>query len=154
VRLSHLLQSATVAGILGLGLLGTSATPALADHLRTRCDNDGDTCWRVWCDHDWDDCHPVAGRATTAATTAATPITATIRSGIGRAMRTVTIATGLTHATTTTRIKQLQIRPALQGQVEVRDFEALGVRAINRTERARRSMIGRQGGPSHDDSKS
>jgi len=61
MRLSRALQSAAVAGILGLGLLGTSATPALADHVRTQCDRDGDYCWRIWCDRDWDDCHRIAG---------------------------------------------------------------------------------------------
>ena len=60
MKLSHVLQSAAAAAVIGLGILGTT-TPALADHVRTRCDNDGDTCWRVWCDHDWDDCHPVPG---------------------------------------------------------------------------------------------
>ena len=60
MRVLHTLQSAAVAGLMGLGVFAT-ATPALADHVRTRCDNDGDYCWRVWCDHDWDDCHPVPG---------------------------------------------------------------------------------------------
>ena len=46
---------------MGLGILATSATSALADHVRTRCDSDGDYCWRVWCSHDWDDCHPIPG---------------------------------------------------------------------------------------------
>jgi len=46
---------------MGLGTLGLSSTPALADHVRTQCDRDGDYCWRVWCDHDWDDCHRIDG---------------------------------------------------------------------------------------------
>ena len=61
MRVSHVLQSAAVAGLMGLGILGGSTTPALADYVRTQCDRDGDYCWRVWCDWDGDDCHRVAG---------------------------------------------------------------------------------------------
>ena len=61
MRVSHALQTVAVAGLMGLGILGTSTTPALADHVRTQCDRDGDYCWRVWCDWDWDDCHRISG---------------------------------------------------------------------------------------------
>jgi hypothetical protein len=61
VQLKRAIQPVAVAGLLGLGFLGASSTPALADHVRTQCDRDGDYCWRVWCDRDWDDCHPVPG---------------------------------------------------------------------------------------------
>jgi len=61
MTVSRFLSAVTVAGTASLAFLGAWSTPALADHLTTRCDADGDRCWRVWCDSDWDRCHPISG---------------------------------------------------------------------------------------------
>jgi len=51
LRTSNLLKGAAGAGLLVLGALGASATPASADSIETRCNGFGD-CYRVRCD-DW-----------------------------------------------------------------------------------------------------
>lgn len=60
MRISKTLQTAALAGVLGLGMLAATTTPAKADRAYTRCDRDGDRCWRVVCDWDGDDCHRYA----------------------------------------------------------------------------------------------
>jgi hypothetical protein len=61
MKLPHALQSAAATGLLALGLLGWSATPALA-YTRTQCDDDGDYCWRISCNYYYGgDCHPIDG---------------------------------------------------------------------------------------------
>jgi hypothetical protein len=47
------------AAIVSLGMLTVHAAPASAHQVYTRCDEDGDRCWRVICDDDGDDCHPI-----------------------------------------------------------------------------------------------
>ena len=59
MKLSNALKTAAVTGLFGLGMTVATMTPALAHYSYTRCDNDGDTCWRVVCDNDGDDCHRV-----------------------------------------------------------------------------------------------
>ncbi len=59
MKLSRVVPSAAATGVLVLGLLGASATPAAA-YTRTKCDSDGDYCWRVSCTY-YDDCHPIDG---------------------------------------------------------------------------------------------
>src|SRR5579859_6836439 len=54
LRLSKILRSAAVAGVVGLGLVAV-AQPASA-RTYVRCDYDGDRCVRVHCDWDGDDC--------------------------------------------------------------------------------------------------
>ncbi|MDE2134208.1 MAG: hypothetical protein KGM97_06635 [Alphaproteobacteria bacterium] len=55
-RLSKPLKTAALAGLFGLGMFVASATSASAHYISTRCDSDGDRCWRVVCDDDGDDC--------------------------------------------------------------------------------------------------
>ena len=59
MKLSRVVQSAAASGVLTLGLLAASASPASA-YTRTKCDSDGDYCWRVSCTY-YDDCHPIDG---------------------------------------------------------------------------------------------
>lgn len=51
LRTANLLKGVAAAGLLTLGALGASATPASADSIETRCNGFGD-CYRVRCD-DW-----------------------------------------------------------------------------------------------------
>jgi hypothetical protein len=55
MRFSNSLKTAALAGLFGVGLIAASS-PALADRVYTRCDRDGDRCWRVVCDNDGDQC--------------------------------------------------------------------------------------------------
>jgi len=55
MRFSKTLKTAALAGLFGLGFIA-AASPALAERVYTRCDSDGDRCWRVVCDNDGDDC--------------------------------------------------------------------------------------------------
>jgi hypothetical protein len=55
-KLSNAIKTAAVAGLFGLGMMAATSTSALAHYSTTRCDRDGDTCWRVVCDDDGDDC--------------------------------------------------------------------------------------------------
>lgn len=50
------LKTTAVAGLFGLGLVVAMTSPALAHRSYTRCDSDGDRCYRVVCDDDGDDC--------------------------------------------------------------------------------------------------
>ncbi|MDE2183678.1 MAG: hypothetical protein KGJ78_11725 [Alphaproteobacteria bacterium] len=50
----NLLKTGTMAALVGLAV--TAASPALAHYTTTRCDRDGDRCWRVVCENDGDDC--------------------------------------------------------------------------------------------------
>jgi hypothetical protein len=45
-----------LAGMFGVGVIVASASSASAHRVFTRCDDDGDRCWRVLCDDDGDDC--------------------------------------------------------------------------------------------------
>lgn len=54
----NLLKTGTLAALVGLGLV--AASPALAHYTTTRCDHDGDRCWRVVCEDDGDDCRRVS----------------------------------------------------------------------------------------------
>ncbi|MBU6297260.1 MAG: hypothetical protein KGJ79_02905 [Alphaproteobacteria bacterium] len=56
---ANTLKTAALAGLLGLGAMAATATPALAHQVYTRCDRDGDTCYRVLCDDDGDDCRTI-----------------------------------------------------------------------------------------------
>ena len=60
LKLTDVMKTTAVAGLFGLGMVAATATPALAHYSYTRCDNDGDTCWRVVCDNDGDDCRRVS----------------------------------------------------------------------------------------------
>lgn len=62
MHFSRMLKSAALAGLVGFGFVAATATPAKADRIYTRCDNDGDRCWRVRCDWDGDDCRRVPVR--------------------------------------------------------------------------------------------
>ncbi len=53
---SKTLRTAALTGLFGLGFAAAMTTPALADRAYTRCDRDGDRCWRVVCDDDGDRC--------------------------------------------------------------------------------------------------
>jgi hypothetical protein len=55
MRFSSTLKTTALAGLFGLGLIAASS-PALADRVYTRCDSDGDRCYRVVCDNDGDEC--------------------------------------------------------------------------------------------------
>jgi hypothetical protein len=57
MHFSKTLKTVALAGLFGLGFVAASSTPAMADRAYTRCDSDGDRCWRVVCDNDGDDCH-------------------------------------------------------------------------------------------------
>ena len=59
MQIPKTLKSAALAGLIGLGFAAAIATPAKADHVYTRCDRDGDRCWRVRCDWDGDDCRRI-----------------------------------------------------------------------------------------------
>lgn len=54
MHFSKTLKTTALAALFGLGFI--AASPALAHRVYTRCDNDGDRCWRVVCDDDGDDC--------------------------------------------------------------------------------------------------
>lgn len=55
---SNLLKSAAVAGLLGLGFAGVTATPAAAETYETHCNGFGD-CYRMRC-NDWhEDCERI-----------------------------------------------------------------------------------------------
>jgi hypothetical protein len=54
MHFSKTLKTTALAGLFGLGFL--AASPALAHRVYTRCDSDGDRCYRVVCDDDGDDC--------------------------------------------------------------------------------------------------
>jgi hypothetical protein len=56
MQISKALKTAALAGLFGLGALGAVSSPAEAHRVYTRCDSDGDRCWRVVCDNDGDDC--------------------------------------------------------------------------------------------------
>jgi hypothetical protein len=56
LNISNIMKSAAVAGLVGLGFAGASATPAAADSYETRCSGYGD-CYRVRCDDDGDNCY-------------------------------------------------------------------------------------------------
>lgn len=56
LTISNGLKTATLAALLGLGGLMATAPGAAAHYTTTRCDGDGDHCWRVRCDDDGDDC--------------------------------------------------------------------------------------------------
>ncbi len=43
-----------------LGVVGMTVAPAAAHHYSTRCDRDGDECYRVLCDDDGDSCTRVS----------------------------------------------------------------------------------------------
>ena len=51
-----------LAGFVGLGLPVAVTPTASAHQVFTRCDSDGDRCWRVICDDDGDDCHRLPDR--------------------------------------------------------------------------------------------
>jgi hypothetical protein len=56
LNISNIMKSAAVAGLVGLGFAGASATPASADTFETRCTSYGD-CYRVRCDDFHDNCY-------------------------------------------------------------------------------------------------
>lgn len=56
MHFSKTLKTAALAGLVGLGFVAASTSPAMADRSYVRCDRDGDRCWRVVCDWDGDDC--------------------------------------------------------------------------------------------------
>src|SRR5690242_18589103 len=60
MTVSTLLKSTAIAGSLGVGLLLTTVSGALAHYTTTHCDSDGDRCWSVRCDDDGDDCRRVS----------------------------------------------------------------------------------------------
>lgn len=57
---SVLLRSFGYVAIIALGAVGTTIAPASAHYITTRCDRDGDSCYRVVCDDDGDDCHRIS----------------------------------------------------------------------------------------------
>ena len=57
------LKTLALAAVGALGLLAFRAGPVSAHEVYTRCDADGDHCWRVICDDDGDDCHPARHEA-------------------------------------------------------------------------------------------
>ena len=59
LKLSNAMKTAAVAGLFGLGMMAATTTSALAHYSTTRCDSDGDRCYRVVCDDDGDDCRRV-----------------------------------------------------------------------------------------------
>lgn len=56
MHFSKTLKTTALAGLFGLGVAMAVTSPALAHQSYTRCDRDGDRCWRVVCDDDGDDC--------------------------------------------------------------------------------------------------
>lgn len=60
MQVSKSLKTTALAGLFGLGFLLAATGPALADRAFTRCDEDGDRCYRVVCDDDGDDCRRVS----------------------------------------------------------------------------------------------
>jgi hypothetical protein len=61
ISASGTLRTGALCAAVALGALGTSVTPAAAHYYTTRCDRDGDDCYRVRCDNDGDDCERVNG---------------------------------------------------------------------------------------------
>ncbi len=60
LTMSNGLKTAAFAGLLGLAAFAASTAPAAA-YTYTRCDSDGDRCYRVHCDYDGDDCWRSSG---------------------------------------------------------------------------------------------
>ncbi len=56
MHFSKTLKTTALAGLFSLGFVVAMTSPALAHRAYTRCDNDGDRCYRVVCDDDGDDC--------------------------------------------------------------------------------------------------
>ena len=56
---SVLLRNIRYVAVIALGAIGSSIAPASAHYVTTRCDRDGDSCYRVVCDDDGDDCRRV-----------------------------------------------------------------------------------------------
>jgi hypothetical protein len=48
--------------VVAAGAIGAGVMPAAAHYYTTRCDRDGDDCYRVRCDNDGDDCVRVRHR--------------------------------------------------------------------------------------------
>src|SRR5689334_24752170 len=57
---SVLVRNVGCMAVIALGAIGFSVTPASAHYVTTRCDRDGDSCYRVICDDDGDDCRRVS----------------------------------------------------------------------------------------------
>lgn len=56
MHFSKTLKTTALAGLFGLGFVVATTAPALADRAYTKCDRDGDRCYRVVCDNDGDRC--------------------------------------------------------------------------------------------------
>lgn len=56
MHFSKLVKTAALTSLVGLGFVAAATAPAKADRVYTRCDRDGDRCWRVVCERDGDDC--------------------------------------------------------------------------------------------------
>lgn len=56
MHFSKTLKTTALASLFGLGFVLATTSPALADRAYTRCDRDGDRCYRVVCDNDGDRC--------------------------------------------------------------------------------------------------
>jgi hypothetical protein len=59
--ISGKLRAGALCAAVALGALGAGIAPASAHYVTTRCDRDGDDCYRVVCDDDGDDCHRLYG---------------------------------------------------------------------------------------------
>ena len=59
-NLSNTLKRTALAGVLGIAAVVAVAGAASA-RTYTRCDADGDRCWRVHCDWDGDNCYRESG---------------------------------------------------------------------------------------------
>lgn len=57
--MNRLKKGILFAGIATLGGAIAFSVPASAHYMSTRCDRDGDDCYRVVCDDDGDDCRTV-----------------------------------------------------------------------------------------------
>ncbi len=55
------LRTGALCATVALGAFGAGVVPASAHYYTTRCDRDGDDCYRVRCDDDGDDCSRVYG---------------------------------------------------------------------------------------------
>jgi hypothetical protein len=62
LALSKSLKRASLLAVVSAGFLGAASVPAAAHYYSTRCDRDGDDCYRVRCDNDGDDCDRVRQR--------------------------------------------------------------------------------------------
>ncbi len=54
---SSTLKRGAFLALAAVGAIGAGVAPASAHYYTTRCDNDGDRCYRVVCDNDGDTCH-------------------------------------------------------------------------------------------------